>query len=314
MDIHKFNERDTSIWDEFVTGANNGTIFHSQRFLNYHPKDRFTNHHCMVMEKGSLIAVFPAVENGDTIISHQGASYGGFVMKCNIGIHAVCLGLEQLVEYYRSRGFRKIIATQTPLIYYRDPHQYADFAFAKKGFKYLKREVTAVIPITGADPLVTFHADARRSTKKALRAGVHVRICDEYEKFYAILKNNLSMRHNVTPTHTLNELLRLQKLYPQEIVLFAAYIGQKIIGGVVIFVTNELTILAFYISHDSTYQQYRPVNLLFYEILKWGYLKGFRYLDLGTFTLNMEANWGLGRFKENHNAHGYLRDTYELTF
>jgi hypothetical protein len=84
------------------------------------------------------------------------------------------------------------------------------------------------------------------------------------------------------------------------------------IGGSVIFVTNKKTLLAFYISHNDEYQQFRPVNLLFHEVLRWGYVRHFTYLDLGTFTLNMEPNWGLGRFKEKHNARGYLRDTFAL--
>jgi lipid II:glycine glycyltransferase (peptidoglycan interpeptide bridge formation enzyme) len=86
------------------------------------------------------------------------------------------------------------------------------------------------------------------------------------------------------------------------------------IGGIVIFICNSNVILAFYISHDQEYQTYRPVNLLFYETIKWGRDQGFKYLDLGTFTLNMDPNWGLGRFKENHNARGFLRDSYKLVF
>lgn len=312
MDIRMFSEKDTAEWEHFVGEANNGTIFHSLKFLSYHPKTRFKNHHCMITNKGSLVAVFPAVEHEGTIISHQGASYGGVVMKHDIGINTVCNVIEHLVAYYRSQGFKKIIVTQTPLVYYKDPHQYADFAYAKHGFSYVKREVTAVIPITSAEPLPTFHADARRSTKKAQREGIQVRITDELKRFYTILANNLGMRHNVKPTHTLNELHKLHRLFPDDIILFAAYCEKVMIGGIVVFITNRKTLLAFYISHDNNYQQFRPVNLLFYEILKWGYYQGFTYLDLGTFTLHMEPNWGLGRFKENHNAHGYLRDTLEL--
>jgi lipid II:glycine glycyltransferase (peptidoglycan interpeptide bridge formation enzyme) len=70
--------------------------------------------------------------------------------------------------------------------------------------------------------------------------------------------------------------------------------------------------LAFYISHRETFQKYRPVNLLFYHIMDWGRQRGFRYLDFGTFTLNMEPNWGLGKFKETFGARGLFRDTYFL--
>ena len=162
------------------------------------------------------------------------------------------------------------------------------------------------------EPLLTFKPNARRSTKKAMREGVEVKISDDFEKFYKILEHNLGMRHNVQPTHTLEELKRLKRLLLDKIILFAAYLDNLMLGGIVLFVANPNVILAFYISHNNRYQQYRPVNLLLYEIIKWARLQGFKYLDLGTFTLNMEPNWGLGRFKENHNARGFLRDTYTI--
>jgi len=312
MDIHKLSERDHKNWESFVAQANNGTIFHSLEFLGYHPPDRFKDHHLVVKDRNNIIALFPAVENRKTIISHQGASYGGFVFKDNLGIHSIYLMVEHTVQYFKRAGFEKIILTQPPLIYYKSPHQYLDFALIKNDFKYLKREVTAVIPLDAAEPLATFHGDARRSTKKAMREGVRVMISEELERFYEILKHNLGMRHNVTPTHSLDELIKLHKIFPDKTIFFGAYIKDRMLGGIVIFVANPRVILAFYISHDDKYQNYRPVNLLFYEVIKWGRARGFKYLDLGTFTLDMTPNWGLGRFKENFSARGFLRDTYEL--
>jgi hypothetical protein len=312
MEIHKFSERDTKQWEAFVADSNNGTIFHYLKFLSYHPAGRFTNHHIMIKEKENILALFPAVAENKSVISHKGASYGGFVLKQGIGIHKTCLMVEYLIAYFKENGFTKIRLTQTPLIYYKEPDQYIDFALLKSGFHYRKREITAVIPLNIADPLLSFHADARRSTKKAMREGVLVAVSDDFKTFYGILKRNLGMRHNVTPTHSLEELIRLKEMFPEDILLFAAYLKKKMIGGLVIFCANENVILAFYISHDNDYQIYRPVNLLFYEALKWGRHKNFRYLDLGTFTLDMNPNWGLGRFKENHNARGYLRDSFDL--
>ncbi len=312
MEIQRFTENDHTQWEEFVSTANNGTIFHHLKFLSYHPQGRFKNYHLIIREKENIISLFPAVEEGDTIISHKGASYGGFILKDGIGIHKIYLIVEHLLIYLKNHGYKKIILTQPPLIYYKNPNQYIDFALLKNGFHYRKREITAVIPLNSADPILTFHADARRSTKKARREGVRIAISDDFNTFYEILKHNLSMRHNVSPTHTLDELLKLKSLFPDDIILFAVYLKERMIGGIVIFITNPKVILAFYISHDDTYQSYRPVNLLFYEVIKWGRNKGFHYLDLGTFTLNMEPNWGLGRFKEKHNARGFLRDSYEI--
>ncbi len=311
MDVVKLTEKDHKHWEEFVKQANNGTIFHTLKFLSYHPPERFKNHHLLIKEKENIVALFPAVIEDKTIISHKGASYGGFVLKQGLGIHDIYLCVAYILEFLKKEKIQKILLTQTPLVYYREPNQYIDFALMKHGFRYRKREITAVIPLDVAEPLLVFHPDARRSTKKAIREGVRVRITDDYAQYYEILKNNLGMRHNVSPTHTLSELFKLKNMFPEDIILFGAYLKEKMIGGMVIFVTNPEVILAFYISHNNQYQAYRPVNLLFYEVIKWGRLKGFRYLDLGTFTLNMEPNWGLGRFKENFNARGFLRDTYE---
>jgi lipid II:glycine glycyltransferase (peptidoglycan interpeptide bridge formation enzyme) len=312
MEIQRFTERDHKHWEDFVAQANNGTIFHTLKFLGYHPPERFKEHHLIVKERSNIIAVFPAVEDDKTIISHKGASYGGFVFKDDLGIHTTYLIVEHTAQYFKTKGYEKIIITQPPLIYYANPNQYLDFALMKHGFEYLKREVTAVIPLDAAEPLAIFHSDARRSTKKAIREGVKVMISEDYAPFYEILKHNLGMRHNVTPTHSLSELVKLQKILPDKIYLFGAYLKEKILGGIVLFVANPRVILAFYISHDDKYQNYRPVNLLFYEVIKWGRNQGFKYLDLGTFTLNMVPNWGLGRFKENFSARGFLRDTYQL--
>jgi hypothetical protein len=312
MEIHKYAEKDHAQWEEFVTEANNGTIFHHLKFLSYHPHDRFKSLHLMIREKGNLIGLFPAVVEDQTVISHQGASYGGLVLKPGLGVHDIFLAVEHLVQHLKNQGYKKIILTQPPLIYYAQPDQYVDFALQKAGFRYRKREITAVIPLDVAEPLATFQPDARRSTKKAIREGVRVKISDDFASYYGILKDNLGMRHNVTPTHTLAEILKLKALFPEAILLFGAYLKEKMLGGILVFCANPRVLLAFYISHRADYQAYRPVNLLFYELINWGRAQGFKYLDLGTFTRDMEPNWGLARFKENSGARGFLRDTYEM--
>ena len=52
------------------------------------------------------------------------------------------------------------------------------------------------------------------------------------------MEKNLSIRHNVKPTHTLKELLLLKKLFPERIILFGAFYKQKMIAGVVTFVVT----------------------------------------------------------------------------
>ena len=128
------------------------------------------------------------------------------------------------------------------------------------------------------------------------------------------MKKNLSKRHNVKPTHSVDELLKLKKLFPKNILLHGAFLNNKMIGGVINFIANNNVILAFYISHDENYQEYRPINLLFYEILKDAIKNNFKVFDFGIFTVNEEPNMGLAKFKENFGSSGIFRDTLVLDF
>lgn len=316
--VDLYNSEYRSKWEEFVSLSENGTLFHRQQFLDYHPPKRFRSYHLIFRDQDHVFALLPAViketERGKELISHAGASYGGFVLRQRLGIKDCTLLVEALVQHLHQEGFQWAELTPPPLFYSNQPANNIDFALLKGGFNYMKRELTSVVqlPEEKEDIFSALKSEARTAIRKAQKMGVVIEESDEYKDFYGILRDNLRMRHNVAPTHTLAELLHLQKLLPDEIRLFSAYVKKEQVAGVVLFLCNPRVMLAFYISHRKEYQQYRPVNVLFYHIMEWGRRKGFRYLDFGTFTLNMEPNWGLGKFKETFGARGLFRDTYFL--
>ncbi len=319
LQIQQYNTKQRSQWEEFISAANNGTVFHRQQFLDYHPKGRFENHHLMLFDGTRLAAVMPALikdEQGNpTVISYGGASYGGLVTAGGLGIAQINKLAEATTEYWAKLGAKRILITQPPLIYMQQPNQYIDFSLAKLGYSYLKREITAVIPLSFSNEesiINSFKPETRTALRKSYKSGVTVSISENMDEFYHILERNLSARHNVKPTHTLAELKKLKKLLPENILQFTSYLGKKPVAGITVFICNPKVILAFYISHDQDYQEHRPVNSVYHQVIKWGWENGFKYLDLGTFTLNMQPNWGLGRFKESFGARGFLRETFEL--
>ncbi len=298
-------------WEDFVEHSSNGTIFHLRRFLSYHRKGRYQDNSLVFKEKNKILALFPAAVIGDKLISHPGASYGGFVHRENLTLNKAIKIVKLLMEYARKNNFSGIEMTLPPLIYYKKPTDYISFSLFKNGFYLKKRELSGYIPLEN-QPFQIFKPEARTAARKAERGGVKILQSEDFDVFYSMLENNLGMRHNVKPTHTLRELKKLKKLFPERIILFSAYYKSKMIGGTVIFVANKNALLAFYISHNQEFQFLRPLNLLFMNVMEWGKKMGFRYLDLGTFTLNMEPNFGLARFKESIGATGIFRDTYAL--
>lgn len=320
VSIELFRPQDEDLWERFVLASNNGTIFNTRRFLSYHPIDRFRD--CsLIFKKGRRwLAVMPAavVENDreKILVSHPGATMAGPIFKSTTSIKDTFFAVESLLAFAKAHGLSGIKLTLPPVIYHARPGNYFDFALLDYGFTYEKREVSSVIPLdfAGKDTLLTFSSESRRAVRKAMKSGVLVEESDDFAGFYAILHRNLELRHNVRPTHSLNELLQLKRLFPEEIKLFAAMAEGEMIAGVVIFECNDRVALAFYISHREDKQKYRGVNLLFYEMTRWAIRRHFKFLDFGIFTVNMKPNWGLARFKESFGALGVFRETLVQKF
>ena len=225
------------------------------------------------------------------------------------------LGLvDLLISYANKNGFDGIRLTQPPTIYSKRLSHYIDFALLQNGFSYVKREISSVLFLENSitENLSKFKSTHRTAVRKAEKSGVEVKLSDDFASFYEILKKNLSIRHGVSPTHTLDELVYLKELFPDKIHLFGAFIENKMVAGVVNFTVTENVVLAFYISHDEDYQESRPINLLFYKIFEWAIKEKFAVFDFGIFTVDEKPNMGLARFKENFGASGQFRDTLAI--
>ncbi|MFQ5705872.1 MAG: GNAT family N-acetyltransferase [bacterium] len=315
IDVQYFADRFSDRWDTFVWNANNGSLFHTRRFLNYHPKYRFQDVSLVFSKGNKWLALLPAAveKTGSlkSLVSHPGTSFAGFVLNDNHSIRDVFRMIKAFVQFAHKHEFAKIILTIPPQIYYSRPSNYLEFALLEAGFVYQKREVSSVIPLdfSEEDILTIFSPESSRAVRKAIRCGVQVHENEDLGPFYGLLEKNLKLRHNVQPTHTLAELQHLKRIFPDRIRLFEATLGEKTIAGIVLFICNAKVALAFYVSHDERMQEYRAVNFLFYHVIRWAIWQRLKFLDFGIFTVNMKPNWGLARFKESFGAQGIFRDT-----
>jgi hypothetical protein len=318
MRVRRLEESDRQAWTDFVRRSCNGTVFHLPAFLDYHPEGRFDNHHLLIGGSSGTQAIVPGAvsvrEDGRWFRSYPGASYGGPVLGDGLGLGKIEQILDALLDYCRGEGFCGVEMTLPPKVYFRRPHDYIDFALLRRGFAYRKRELTAVIDLKrlGEEVDLGFRSSARRGVRKARNGGVTVEENNDFSLFYPVLETNLKDRHGVSPTHTVDELYRLEKLLGRECIRQFIARGESgdVLAGMVMFHCNPRVTLAFYISHDERYQELRPVNMVYREVIAWARESGYSYLDLGTFTLNMEVNYGLCRFKESFSARGRFRDTF----
>jgi len=113
-----YTDKDSVMWDKFVTSANNGTIFHLRRFLGYHPNDRFEDRSLLFHKNGKFVAAFPACilrDESKTILhSHLGASFGGFVLEESTGLKDTFELVEALKNYSHENNINEIVLTLPP--------------------------------------------------------------------------------------------------------------------------------------------------------------------------------------------------------
>ena len=319
FEVLRYNSENKKEWDSFVPKKNNGTIFHLRSFLGYHPKSRFKDHSLLFYKKNKLFSVFPAAQKTINkklyIISHPGATLGSFVVPEDLSISDALNLVKALKKYCNENSFDTIQVTTPPNLYQYRLSNYIEFSYLKNGFSYIKREVTSSLHLENNidKNLEKFRPSHKRAIKKGESKGLLCVESNDFESFYSILEKNLKTRHGVIPTHTLNELKRLNKIFPKKIRLFSSFYKEKMVAGVLNFIVNKQVVLAFYITHDESYSDIRPLNLLFYQMFEWAIQSKFKIYDFGIFTVNGNPNMGLGRFKENFGSSGIFRDTFEIT-
>tara|TARA_B100001287_G_C22583012_1_gene481882 strand:- start:27 stop:992 length:966 start_codon:yes stop_codon:yes gene_type:complete len=318
--IKKFSKNNYAIWDSFVLEANNGTLFHLRKFLSYHPGDRFKDHSVEIYKKNTLLSVLPAADMiiGDKrmLVSHPGSSYGSFISKEELSIKDAMEMVSKLIDYSSKKGFEGIQLTIPPIFYSKRMSNYIEHSLLFNGFDYFRRDLTSILKIENSEDKILnkFKPSHQRALRKSKKLGVTTKITERADEFFLMLKNNLKIRHGVDPTHSLTELKSLIKLFPNSINIFGAFYDKQMIAGVLNIIVKEGVALAFYISHKEDFQELRPLNLLFFDIFKWGLKNNIKVYDFGTFTEQGIANMGLGRFKESFGASGVFRDSFKILF
>ncbi len=79
MIVRRYTAADQAAWDDFVRNSKNGWFLFERGYMDYHA-DRFSDHSLLVYDdRDRLIALLPAHQRDDALISHNGLTYGGFI-------------------------------------------------------------------------------------------------------------------------------------------------------------------------------------------------------------------------------------------
>lgn len=320
MEIIEYNSEWKEKWDQFVLESNNGTMFHLQKFFDYHKPGKFNFNHLIFLEKGNVIAVLPgSIINSTTFESPIGASYGSIVTK-DVKFSQAMEIVQTLIDYGKSKGWKEIVLTSAPRVYEKHPNENLDFAMLWLGFKYDLHYISSAIKLFPEEDIISrFQQTVRRNIRKTLKdENVKVEINDRYDEFYPILVENKA-RHGVKPTHSYEDLLKLKELLPDNLKLFMVYYKNKPIAGSSLFICNPIVSLCFYNMLLYKYEHLKPIHRVMYEVVKWSTENGYQYVDIGVSQDTKAANpmtpsMSLIDFKEKFDAKTVMRNTLKYTY
>lgn len=317
MEIIEYSEKWREKWDNFVLESNNGTMFHLQKFFDYHVPGKFTFNHLMFVEKGEIKALLPGSLRNGVFESPVGASYGSICTKDITFKESLDL-VQLLIEYGKKTGIKEFFLTPAPMIYEVYQNQNLDFAMLWSGFKFQLHYISSAIKLDkDRDIIARCHPTTRRNIRKSLsNPDIRVEINERYDEFYPILLENKA-RHNVKPTHSYDDLIKLTQLLPDNLKLFMVYYKDKPIAGSSMFFANQTVAICFYNMLIYDYQYLKPIQRVMYEVVKYSTENNYKYVDIGvsqdTKAENpMTPSINLIDFKEKFDAKTIMRNTFHL--
>ncbi|MCK1493771.1 GNAT family N-acetyltransferase [Bradyrhizobium sp. 180] len=295
-------------WNALNAQAKNGHFFFDRNFMEYH-SDRFHDASCLFLYEQTPIALLPANFSGDTLYSHQGLTFGGLVLDQRATSVRVLSMWQLLLADLRDRGIKRLVYKPLPLIYHRSPAQEDLYALFRHDAKLVRRDVTTTIDYGAPGPQ---SKRRQRGVKKAAKAKITFAESRDWQAYWTVLSEALSVKHAVAPTHTAEEIAYLAERFPNAIRLFTAQSGDAILAGVVMFETARVA-HAQYIAASPEGRDVGALDGLF-NVLIERYRSSSRFFDFGISNEDngRVLNEGLVTQKEEFGGSTAVHDVYEI--
>jgi hypothetical protein len=300
LEIEPYTDAHRREWDDFVVGAENGTLFHTRRFLGYHPAGRFEDASILVRDGKKMVAVVPACRRGDGFFSHTGATYGGpAVDPAYFEVQYLAPIVDAIVDHYDGKlGMRlaEPVFFQRPL----DPLVYLLGRTSRVSWEL---GVSKTLDADGDFIQDIRRSRMRTSVRRLLRDGFTCSAAlapEEYLEFYVMLTRNLA-HHDTTPTHSASELLDLrERLGVRQMLMVGRDAEGRLCAGAWMLATSPQAWHTFYIAKDYDRAADAAVPCVLIECMRAAAHGGASFLNFGICTEDRgrKMNSGLFAFKE----------------
>lgn len=249
--VEKYETFHKAAWDQLVSEGINSSFLFYRDFMEYHA-DRFTDH-SLIMTKGSkIIGLLPANVVNHQLYSHQGLTYGGFVLSPELKYSEINDLFVAALKFLHQSGIKDFYLKKMPWIYNNKPFNDLDWPLFICDAKLYRRDVSMAVR----------RADKQRYQKRRLRAIKKAKNLNPiiltgegdlgFKNFWKkVLEPNLRARHQVAPVHSVNEIMMLANRFPTHIRQYNIYVESEIMAGTNLFVNPNVVHAQYIASSDE---------------------------------------------------------------
>jgi|TARA_B110000211_G_scaffold105452_1_gene122672 hypothetical protein len=277
--------------------------------MDYH-KDRFEDFSLLIYKGERLYALLPANINDDVVYSHQGLTYGSFVLQDSAKLKSTFLAFKEVLKFLFEERIKKLDIRIIPSFYNSLPSDELEYILYKAEGSLVKRDVILLIDYQNK---LRFQKNRREGINKAKRKGLLVKVDGDYEKFWnEILIPNLKEKYNTSPVHSLDEIKLLAARFPKHIKQVNVYQDDKIVAGTTLFLTKNV-VHPQYISGNENKNELGSLDLLMNDVFDH-FKEGRNYFSFNTSSEENGKllNEGLLFWKESCGARPLIFNNYEI--
>lgn len=276
MELVRYDPSLRDAWDGLVREARVGHFQFLRGYMDYH-SDRFRDASYLGRAKGRWVAAAPGHFHGDDAwASHKGLSYGGLVLASELQTPAVVEFHRLLSRDLRERGFRRAIWRPIPWIHHREPSEELPYLLFRQGARLVARNLSTAIDV-GAPR--EYQRLRRRHVRACAEAGLECRETSDLETFWPLVESRLESKYGLHPVHTLGEVRLLRDRLPENIRLYAAFQGDRMLSGCLAYLGQPVFHLQYLHSTEEGRDLGSPDFLV--DWMLRGPARDFRWLHFG---------------------------------
>lgn len=307
--VSRYSSSEKNLWNGFVLNCKNSHFMFHRDFMEYHA-DRFEDFSLIIMnENKKVMTLLPGNVSNNVFYSHQGLTFGGFLMDKNIHAAEVIEIFDEVKKFLKTNNIEKIIYKPIPMIYHQYPAQEDLYALFRNDAQLSRRDISSSIIIENA---YNYSKSKQWSINKAKKEGVICQQVEQPSQLWRVIRSVLEENHQTCPVHSEAEIDYLKEKFPNNIKAYAAFYQNEIVSACVTF-ENTNVVHTQYLACSRLGREIRALDLLIDYVIG----ASSEYAAVFDFGISNEDNGrylnnGLISQKESFGARAIVYDLYSV--